>query len=221
MANKYYLPMSLSFYPERACVKLAEFAKDGWLLKKVGAFDICVLEQGPPQDLKYALDFYAGKKNEQADYLEFFKESGWELVVTKKQRYHFFAAPPETPEIFSDEATYLTRIKKEWLYLLGHSLLYIPIGLIILAAWLMVTKLPNFPTSQTGIHAVTELITLIAIIYPLSVAICIVFYALRYRRRKKYFNRPEKLVLLQDVAADFLAVVILGGIVGGVVGMLI
>lgn len=219
--TKTYYPMSLAFYPERACVKLAELAAKGWRLKKVGALGGCFLEKGPPATLKYALDFYTGAPSEVADYLEFFEESGWHLVTTYKKRYQFFSAATETPEIFSDEATYLTRIKKEWLWLLRRSLLFVPAGLVLLGAWLALNHFVTFPSGTNFAELVSGFITGFFILYPVALICCIAFYSLRYRRRKKYYNQPEKLVGKQHVAQDMVAMIGIGFCVGLLLGLII
>lgn len=211
------MPASIGFYPEKACAKLEAFAQKGWRLEKF-RYGFCILKKGEPQKLRYAIDFYSGKKKDTADYLELYEASGWTKAAAYRKRYYFFKAALKTPMIYSDEATYQTRIRKEWLWLLLNSFWLVPIGGMLLAAWYFIK---SFFQIQLDDSFIQGLLTGVFLLFPIAMGISIVYFTVMYRQRKKYYSQPEKMATSQRVIRDSIALAFAGGIVGALIGFFI
>ena len=59
---------------------LREMSNKGWHLKHIGFPTIYTLESGEPVDYVYRLDYRSYWKMEKEDYLQLFRDSGWEYV---------------------------------------------------------------------------------------------------------------------------------------------
>lgn len=216
----FYMPYSIGFYPEKTAVRLEELAAAGWQLKKFNNFGICVLKKGQPEKVKYMIDFYPGKKQEIAEYLELYQEAGWQKVTSYKKRYFFFKAPPETPASYSDEETYQQRIMQEWRYLLKCSLWLVPIGILALLLWRKLTKHIGWLGSGMSFAGgfMDGLITGGLVLYPVVVLMVILYNTIIYRRRKKYYRQPELLARQQSLKKDTFWLMFLGALLGLALG---
>jgi len=87
----------LAFAEEHDLQRLSRWAADGWKIVKINGL-FMVLEQAPPQQLVFALDY---QDTPDSEYYEVCATAGWVHVISVEQRIHLFCAVPGTPSIFS------------------------------------------------------------------------------------------------------------------------
>jgi uncharacterized protein DUF2812 len=103
---------------------LAEQERAGWRLKTVHPIGY-VLEEAPPANAAYRLDFGPPRRADREEYLGLYRDAGWELAGTRGP-WHFFrkavadGAPP--PEIFTDVESRVAKYRRAialWAVLCG------------------------------------------------------------------------------------------------------
>lgn len=83
---------------------LREMSNQGWHLKRIGFPTIYTLESGEPVDYVCRLDYRSYWKMEKEDYLQLFRDSGWEYVE-EMAGWHYFrqaARMGEDLQIYTD-----------------------------------------------------------------------------------------------------------------------
>ena len=111
---KYYL----AWEDEKEEAWLREMARSGWRLTTILFPGIYHFEQTEPADVVYRLDFNSDFKNYPA-YLRLFEDAGWEHVLAYGS-WHYFRTTVksgESPEIFSDNASKVTKYRRVLLVL--------------------------------------------------------------------------------------------------------
>jgi hypothetical protein len=83
---------------------LREMSQQGWHLYSVGIPTVYDFEVGDPADIVYRLDYQSPSKVEKEDYLQLFKDAGWEHVgeMSGWQYFRKPAQPGEEMEIYTD-----------------------------------------------------------------------------------------------------------------------
>jgi hypothetical protein len=114
---------------------LEELSRQGLHLKSInwseGEFVL-----GQPQHYVYRLDFQDTLKQNKAEYLRFFSDSGWEYLGELEEWQYFrkLAQPGEETEIYTDPGTkiqkyrrYLANLGKLWL---SFAVFFVPLTII-------------------------------------------------------------------------------------------
>jgi hypothetical protein len=160
---------------------LGEMSADGWHLKSVGLMGRYTFEQGEPRSYTYRLDYMLLNKDKRAEYLQIFRDAGWEYV-SEMSNWQYWRKPViagETPEIFTDNES---KIKKYQRLLLTMSLMLV--FLVILGRNMFVGGLAFADVSSviTLIYFIGQL--LYAIIIPIYVVVVVRLF-LRINQLKK------------------------------------
>jgi hypothetical protein len=92
---------------------LEEQARAGLHLVRPGLFRFS-FTQGEPREEKYRLDFQTLRGAARSEYLDLFRDAGWEFLGRVANRYFFRARPDaSSPEIFSDAESRRDRIRRQ------------------------------------------------------------------------------------------------------------
>lgn len=106
---------------------LKEMSRSGWHLYKVG-FLTYWFKKGEPKDMIYQFDFPEIGMKDTAEYLETYREDGWDYIGTMGNWYYFSKAEdaPGSKNIYTDKDTLLKKYKRVLMFLtiLGFPLLY-------------------------------------------------------------------------------------------------
>jgi hypothetical protein len=108
---------------------LREMARNGWHLSALRLPGFYTFTQGEPQDVVYQLDFITSKI-EMAEYLQLFRDAGWEYFGTLGG-WQYFRKPAEAEganEIYTDPESKIQRHRR----LLGYLTLFLPIMIVLL-----------------------------------------------------------------------------------------
>jgi hypothetical protein len=88
-------------------------ARRGLRLVSPGLFKF-TFAQSAPSDEKYRLDFQLLRGAARREYLDLFRDAGWEFLGQVANRYYFRARPDAiSPEIFSDVESRKARIRRQ------------------------------------------------------------------------------------------------------------
>ena len=83
---------------------MREMSNEGWHLSGIGFPTIYKFKSGEPKDYVYRLDYRSHWKMDKEDYLQLFRDSGWEYIE-EMAGWHYFrklARPGEELEIYTD-----------------------------------------------------------------------------------------------------------------------
>lgn len=110
---------------------LREMSNEGWHLTGIGFPTVYSFESGEPKDLVYRLDYRSHWKMDKEDYLQLFRDAGWEYVE-QMAGWHYFrqqAQPGEELEIYTDAESKIEKYQR-LLAFLGILILPLVISLI-------------------------------------------------------------------------------------------
>lgn len=125
-----YIPNNgLAFYEEKEMKKLAEYAKEGWILEKFAGLTY-KLRKGESQDIEYSLDY---QKNADEEYFALFEAAGWSHVCSSDE-IHIFKAPRGTKPIYTDRPTIIEKYEREKKEMGKHAL---PFLISTIVFWLL------------------------------------------------------------------------------------
>jgi len=107
---------------------LRKMAQQGWHLAEVGIFGVYSFAAGEPRDSIYRLDFQSPPKKELSNYLQLFRDAGWEHIGSMAS-WQYFRKPVqdgEEAEIFTDAASKIAKYRRVIMFLLitGFPLLW-------------------------------------------------------------------------------------------------
>lgn len=141
MKSKYVMITGLAFSEESDMEKLKSYASQGWILEDIIGGFFYKLKKDKPQDIVYSLDYQAEANEE---YFTIFKETGWKLIVSVKNKMHIFSAKAGTKPIYSDcdsEIGKYTSIRSQ----IGKGTLYSLIIAMVLMGLLVVSAIAIRP----------------------------------------------------------------------------
>jgi len=110
---------------------LGEMSRRGLHLASVGLPCFYTFIRGEPRNMTYRLDYQPYTKKEREDYLQLFRDAGWEHVgeMAAWQYFRKEAAPGENPEIYTDIESKVAKYKR----LLGYLLILLaPLWVILI-----------------------------------------------------------------------------------------
>lgn len=108
---------------------LREKSNEGWHLTNIGFPTIYSFKAGEAKDFIYRLDYRSHYKMEKEDYLQLFRDSGWEYVE-EMAGWHYFrqlARPGEELEIYTDAESKIGKYQRLLIFL---GILTLPLILI-------------------------------------------------------------------------------------------
>lgn len=219
--KKYIFSRGIAFYPEKEMELLKKQAKKGWHFKKMNHFGFLVFVKGESEEKDFSVDFFDGSPEELSEYLVIYKQAGWENIANYKRKYFYFKANCDTPTIYSDSESYWIRMKKEWIWLLIRSLIYLPIGIGLLSLLFLTKKNPSNFLSTTSIRALLAFLGMLFIALPIGVAINVAFSLVIYSDRTKYYNQPERFAKRQKIFRDSIFLAMIGFVVGILISVLL
>lgn len=106
---------------------LREKANEGWHLSKVGLINSYEFQRKERQDLIYRIDYKDGYNLKLDEYIQIFKDSGWEHIGEMSGR-HYFRTPmrgEDEPEIYTDNESKITKYQS----ILAGFYIFIPLFL--------------------------------------------------------------------------------------------
>ncbi|HZG73628.1 MAG TPA: DUF2812 domain-containing protein, partial [Chondromyces sp.] len=98
---KYVSNNGLAFTEEKEMKKLADYAKQGWILEGFAGLGY-KLKKSEPQNIVYSLDY---QQEADQEYFSYFETAGWSHVCSAGKEIHIFSAPAGTEPIYSDRET--------------------------------------------------------------------------------------------------------------------
>ena len=115
---------------------LREMHRRGWKLRKGGV--IYTFDRCEPEDVVYQLDYNPEGLKHRNDYLQLFKDCGWEYVQTFNE-YSYFRKPADEladkeEGIFCDDSSKLDMVRRVWM---GRMLPLMAIFLLLIVPNLM------------------------------------------------------------------------------------
>ena len=111
----------LAYEDQKQEAWLEALAQQGWHLSSPGLFRF-TFSKGEPSLNRYRLDYQMIRGRQRDEYLDLFKDAGWDFLGEVANRYYFVArADAFSPEVFSDPESRQDRIRRE-LRLLGGIL---------------------------------------------------------------------------------------------------
>jgi hypothetical protein len=111
---------------------LSDLARHGVHLVKPDFLGKYTFTTGEPRNWQYRLDFRPGTKKDEAEYLQFFQDSGWELAGTLSSWYYFRKEiqPGEVAEIFTDNHSKAEKYKR---LLLLFAIIIFPVYIMVIS----------------------------------------------------------------------------------------
>ena len=110
---------------------LEEMSQQGWHLSSVGIPTVYDFESGEPADIVYRLDYRSHFKMEKEDYLQLFRDAGWEYVG-EMSGWHYFrkgAQPGEELEIYTDAESKISKYQRLLAFL---AILMLPLTMALI-----------------------------------------------------------------------------------------
>jgi hypothetical protein len=138
---------------------LEEMAASGWFLDKVAPY-LYTFINGTPKRVVYRLDFKYTLASDYEDYLNLFKDTGWQLVGGFAN-WHYFSFTPETesvPEVFNSN-----RSKAEKYRRILYLLLFL--GLLIVSPLFRLFDFSSYTPFDIGMLITKGLYALVVILY--------------------------------------------------------
>ncbi len=157
-----YIPSGgLAFFEEKEMKKLAEYAKEGWLLEKFAGLGY-KLRKGERKDIEYSLDY---QKEADVEYLAFFEAAGWSHVCSVGNEIHIFSAPTGTKPIYTDRLTTFEKYEREKKQM-GKAALPFFISTVVFWLLSVFSNLGWVPESIANLFQGLGMISLIILIFP-------------------------------------------------------
>jgi hypothetical protein len=105
---------------------LEQQEREGWRLVRPGP--LYRFEQSAPAEVRYRLDYRSRMPGGQQEYLDLFRDAGWQWVGRFGGWQYFRAGSPEAPEIFTDVSSKMQKYKQ----LLALLMVVLLVNLILL-----------------------------------------------------------------------------------------
>lgn len=221
MGKKYIYSRGIAFYPEKEMQLLKKQAEKGWHFKKMNQVGFLVFEKGRSENKEFSVDFFDGSSEELSEYLVIYEQAGWEYITNYKDKYFYFKADCDTPTIYSDSESYWIRMKKEWLWLLVRTLIYLPVGIGILMLLLLTKATRNSLLSNIIVRDSLLLLGGLFTALPIGVIVSVAFSLVIYSDRIKYYNQPERFAKRQKIFRDAIFLAMIGFVVGLLLSILL
>ena len=99
---------------------LSGMSRQGWHLRSAQIFGLYIFEQGEPRDYAYRLDYKSTAQADMAEYVQLFRDAGWEHLGDMLG-WQYFRKPVkegETAEIFTDVESKVQKYQRVLTFLL-------------------------------------------------------------------------------------------------------
>ncbi|EOL43215.1 hypothetical protein I580_00768 [Enterococcus caccae ATCC BAA-1240] len=120
-----------------------------------------------------------------SEYLVIYKKASWENFANYRGNYSYFKTSYATLIIYSDTESYWARMKNEWIWLLVHTLIYLPVGMSLLLFILSAKNSQNTMGTIIALREVLLFLVMLDIILPIGVDISVAFSFNFYRDQTK------------------------------------
>ena len=100
----------IAFSEKQDLRDLRKYAAKGWNVKRYKGMGY-ELEQGTPEDVIFSIDIRRLEADEEDEYFEMFRMSGWEHVCSNYNT-HLFKAKPGTKKIYTDRHSEVEKLKR-------------------------------------------------------------------------------------------------------------
>jgi len=160
---------------------LGEMSANGWHLRSVGLIGRYTFEQGEPRSYTYRLDYMLLNKDKRSEYLQIFRDAGWEYV-SEMSNWQYWRKPAiagETLEIFTDNESKIKKYQRLLLTMALMLFILVFLGRNMFAGGLAFKDVSSVITT---IYFIGQL--LYAILIPIYVVV-VVKLAQRIRQLKK------------------------------------
>lgn len=218
--RKYKFSKGLSFYSELEALRVKEEAENGWHLTKLSRWGFLVFEKGEPEEMEATIDFYPGKKEDIAEYLELYQLSGWYLMASYRKRYFIFKAEKGTKPAYTDVESYETKMKKESNWLILQMLMFGLPALLLLLLLNFTPLISIFDYIPRGFKGMINLLLVTGTLTPFIGLALVTYFRVVYPKRKESFRDTDNFAKRQIFFRDMLLTMIIGGLIGGVIGFI-
>ena len=143
---------------------LREISNEGWHFSGIGFPTIYNFKSGEARDYVYRLDYRSHWKMEKDDYLQLFRDSGWEYVE-EMAGWHYFrklARPGEDLEIYTDAESKIGKYQRLLVFL---GILMLPLFIFVVIntgdapyGWISVIRVINFLLFVLYLYAVVKIL---------------------------------------------------------------
>jgi hypothetical protein len=143
---------------------LREMSNKGWHLSSVGIPTIYDFESGEPEDFVYSLDYRSHFKMDKEDYLQLFRDAGWEYIgeMSGWQYFRKQAQPGEGLEIYTDAESKISKYQR---LLTFAAILMLPLFIFVIVntgdapyGWISVIRVINFLLFVLYLYAVVKIL---------------------------------------------------------------
>jgi Protein of unknown function (DUF2812) len=106
---------------------LGKMSKQGYHLSSIGFPGFYTFNKGEPKEYVYRLDYQNFRKKDRQEYLQLFRDAGWEHLgeIAAWQYFRKEARPGETNEIFTDKESKIGKYKRVIYYSVFFYLIFI------------------------------------------------------------------------------------------------
>ena len=164
----------LAWSEDRDMKKLNELSKEGWMLSGFSYLSY-ELKKEEPREYIYCID--SQKVENREEYIDLFKDGGWEYVCNYGDIY-FYRALPGTKEIYSDKAS----LSEKYSYI-GNQMKNVIIVLVAIAMGLIpILMIGDSYIKLNFIKEILEFIIIISLAFSLSFTVC--YLTIKYKVKK-------------------------------------
>ena len=137
---------------------LRGMSQQGWHLSSVGIPTVYDFESGEPADIVYRLDYRSPSKMDKEDYLQLFRDAGWEYVGEMSGWYYFRkgAQPGEELEIYTDAESKISKYQRLLAFL---AILMLPLFMTLITMRGQFLQTIIFPIFALNIYALIRILT--------------------------------------------------------------
>ena len=164
----------LAWSEDKDMKKLNELSKKGWMLSGFSYLSY-ELKKEEPREYIYCID--SQKVENREEYIDLFKDGGWEYVCNYGDIY-FYRALPGTKEIYSDKAS----LSEKYSYI-GNQMKNVIIVLVAIAMGLIpILMIGDSYIKLNFIKEILEFIIIISLAFSLSFTVC--YLTIKYKVKK-------------------------------------
>ncbi len=164
---------------------LAERHKEGWEIKRYILPGFYIFEKCTPREMVYRLDFGQAEKGEKAEYLQMYRDYGWEYLFDVNS-FSYFRKPADSAmrdtEIFSDNKSRLEMVQRIFMKRM------VPLMIVFLFCVLPQLMLQTANGITRGDSGAKVLAGILAALFVLYVCLLIHCGIGIWRLRRKYGN---------------------------------
>lgn len=175
--KKFVFNNGLAFSEEKEMKKLAQYAKEGWILESFTGLGY-KLRKGEPRNNVYSLDY---QKVGDGEYFSYFEEAGWTHVCSVENNIHIFCAPVGTKPIYTDKETTIEKYEREK-EIMGKGAL---LSLITTIVFMFFGVISSVGWLSEWVGAVTVILGILSLIILIFTGLPYIAYQLKLHKLRK------------------------------------